>query len=79
MADRTRGLSQALVDLPAATRVEKAYLRTLNRKATAEELDSALTYVSNFQKRFAGTTAEADAWQSFCRVLMASSDFVYVD
>jgi hypothetical protein len=27
----------------------------------------------------AGTTPNLDAWQSFCRVLLSSNEFIYVD
>ena len=49
----------------------------LNRKPAPEEIDAAVTYIANFPEKFA--QRRADAWQSFCRALMASNDFIYVD
>jgi hypothetical protein len=82
LTDRSLAISKALLDdasLTAQQRLEKIYLRTLNRRPAAEEADSALTYVANYRNRFGGANAERDAWQSLTRVLMASNDFIYVD
>ena len=67
----------ALPKLDDAARIESAYLKILNRKASAGEVAAALQYVAGFKQKFAGD--DAKAWQSFCRVLMASNDFLYVD
>ncbi len=82
LTDRSQSISKALLDdaaLSPRERIEKIYLRTLNRRPAGEETDSALTYVENYRKRFGGDSAERDAWQSITRVLMASNDFIYVD
>ena len=82
VADRSLTLSRMLLeaaDLTPAARIERAHLRILNRRPSAEEVDLGLTYVSNFQKKFPGASAERDAWQSLCRLLIASNDFIYVD
>jgi cytochrome c553 len=62
-----------------AERMETAYVRTLGRKPAAGEVDAALTYVASFQQKYPGEKAEASAWQSLVRALMASNDFIYVD
>jgi len=59
--------------------LESVYLRTLNRRPAAEELDAGLTYVASFQQKFSGPDAEIAAWRSMIRVLLASNDFIYVD
>ena len=41
-------------------------------------MDGGLTYISSFRKKFEKAT-ELEAWQSFCRILLASDDFIYVD
>jgi hypothetical protein len=51
----------------------------LNRKAEKDEVEQALKYVATFKQKGSGENAEAKAWQSLCRVLMASNDFLYVD
>jgi hypothetical protein len=63
----------------AADRVEAAYRRILNRTPAPAETDAAMTYVAAYQKKFPGEAAEDKAWQSLCRVLMASNEFIYVD
>ncbi|MEZ5364609.1 MAG: hypothetical protein R2748_20300 [Bryobacterales bacterium] len=55
-----------------------AYLRTLNRAPRAAEVDNALTYISSVKEKF-GDLQELDAWESYCRILMASNEFIYVD
>ena len=61
-----------------AHRVRQAYLSILSREPDATEIDGALTYLDGFASRLEGATPE-DAWQSYCRVLLASNDFIYVD
>lgn len=62
-----------------ATRLATAYLLILNRKADQSEIDAGIKYLENFKQKFAGDKAEQKAWQSYCRILMASNDFIYVD
>ena len=59
-------------------RVQHAYLNVLTRKPEAGELDEGLSYVAGFASRFEGATPQ-DAWRSYCRILLASNDFIYVD
>jgi cytochrome c553 len=81
VAERARDVAQSLLnakDLSDSARIERAYLRTLNRRPGAEELDSGLTYLTGLKSRFA-SISDLDAWQSLCRILIASNEFVYVD
>lgn len=66
-------------DVDPAGRVDLAYLRILNRRAEKDEIEQAQKYIAGFKQKETGADAEQKAWQSFCRVLMASNDFVYVD
>ncbi len=78
--DRSIEITKALLsEKTNADRVSTAYLRILNRPASAQEIASGLQYLEAFKQKFAGDKAEAKAWQSFCRILMASNDFIYVD
>jgi hypothetical protein len=97
LTERSLGVAEPLLTQPAITpaaRLEQAYLRILNRKPAPHELDSGLTYVSEFSTRFPATEQRVTeprprgsgdyhgllaAWQSLCRALMASNDFIYVD
>jgi Protein of unknown function (DUF1549)/Protein of unknown function (DUF1553)/Planctomycete cytochrome C len=81
VAERARRVAQSLLDaadLGDSARIEQAYLRTLNRRPDAEEIDTGLSYMAGLKSRF-GTVSDLDAWQSLCRILMASNEFVYVD
>ena len=59
-------------------RAREAYLRILTREPDPGEVDGAVSYVSGYASRFQGSTPR-EAWQSYCRVLLASNDFIYVD
>lgn len=79
VADRARSLAGQLLDDPdASARVRQAYLRTLNRAPDPSEIDQALTYIQSLDKKF-DRFSELDAWESYCRILMASNEFIYVD
>lgn len=80
LTDQTARIAKSLAsesEASPAQRVEHAYWRVLNRKPAAEEVDAGLTYISSFQQKF--KRPETEAWQSLCRVLLASNDFIYVD
>ncbi|MDQ3012070.1 MAG: DUF1553 domain-containing protein, partial [Acidobacteriota bacterium] len=82
VTDRSQKFAEQLLKdkTPSDTeRVKATYLRILNRAATDDETANALGYVSGFKQKVAGDAAELKAWQSLCRVLMASNEFIYVD
>lgn len=62
-----------------AQRVATAYTRILNRDAAPEEIAAALKYIEGFKQRTPGAQAETLAWQSFCRVLLSSNGFLYLE
>jgi hypothetical protein len=67
-----------------AGRVRLAYLRAYGRPATNEEVGQALAYVSRYEAALVTTEKDVSkrrprAWQSFCQVLFAGSEFVYVE
>jgi hypothetical protein len=64
--------------LDGKQRVERVYLKVLNRTPTGAEVDNALSYASSFRQRFP-KMQESDAWQSLTRTLLASNEFIYVD
>lgn len=81
VAQRADNLAQQLLADSNATdadRVREAHFRILTRQPDPSELDGALSYLGGFASRFEGTSAE-DAWQSYCRILLASNDFIFVD
>jgi hypothetical protein len=60
-------------------RVVQAYLLTLTRQPDASEVDSALTYIAEMEKRQQGPDAHLAAWQSFCHVLISTNEFLYLN
>jgi len=81
VAERARNVAQSLLGdtgLSDSDRIGRAYVRTLNRPPDAEEIDTGLTYLAALKSRF-GSLSDLDAWQSLCRILIASNEFVHVD
>ena len=62
-----------------SARINAAYQRILNRPPVASEVRMMSQYLAGYRQKFAGAQAEQQAWQSLCRALMASNDFLYVD
>jgi hypothetical protein len=65
-------------------RVRLAYLRAYGRPAAAQEVAQAIEYIGRYESALAATEKEiakcrTKSWQSFCQVLFAGSEFVYVD
>jgi hypothetical protein len=58
-------------------RVEEIYLRVLDRRPDANEIDQGLTYLTNFRKKW-NQIDEETAWTSLTHVLMASDEFIFV-
>jgi hypothetical protein len=63
--ERSAGLAKQL-----AGHVDLVYQRILGRQPTAAERDEALGYVEKVGER---------GWQSLCRILLSSNEFIYVD
>ena len=81
VAERAGNLADQLLATAGwseADRVREAYMRVLSREPDASELDGAMSYVAGFASRSEDESAR-DAWQSYCRILLASNDFIYVD
>ena len=81
VAKRARNLASSLMDseVDESRLVQRAYRITLNRQADEKELHAGVSYVRNFRDEFSDSLTDQDAWYSFCRILMASNDFIYVD
>jgi hypothetical protein len=80
--ERAQNVAKSLLDrkeLSDSARIEAAYTRILNRNPSEDETDQALNYIAGFKQKFTGEKADQKAWQSLCRVLMSSNDFMYVD
>lgn len=82
VAERAGNLAASLLeetDGDDAQRIDRAYLTILNRYATAEEIESGGDYLEQFVHDGPGDLAVHDAWKSFCKILIASNEFIYVD
>ena len=58
-------------------RIEEIYLRILDRKPDASEIDRGLTYVQSIHQKW-NDIDEEKAWTSLCHALMASNEFIYL-
>ncbi|MCI0418872.1 MAG: DUF1553 domain-containing protein, partial [Acidobacteria bacterium] len=89
VSKRSRELARELLAANGdeAQRVALAYRRTLGRSPAADEVHESLSYIEAYKGRSLSTaqakglvtTPNLDAWQSFCRVLLSSNEFIYVD
>ncbi len=80
--NRSEGFAKRLLDDPSLTdsqRVERAYLMALTRDSDAGEVDSALSYIATLEKRLGTPDAHLKAWQSFCHILIATNEFIYLN
>ena len=58
-------------------RIEEIYLRVLDRRPDADEIDRGLTYLSSLRQKW-NTIDEEQAWTSLTHALMASNEFIFV-
>jgi hypothetical protein len=58
-------------------RVEELYVRVLNRRPDAEEVDRGLSYVGSLRRKW-NQLDEQTAWTSLAHALMASNEFMFV-
>ena len=57
--------------------VSRSYVSKPGPPARSEEIDSGLTYMQSFRRKWSRFDEEK-AWQSYCHALMASNEFIYV-
>lgn len=82
--DRSRQWAESLLadaSLDDSARVRTIYERAYSRPPSERELDRALAFVVQVAQNpmLEASAAKVQAWQSLCRVVLASSEFVYVD
>jgi len=84
---QSRAFAERLLAAPAgddAARINQAYLQAYSRPAAGAETAAVQAYLRQYEQRLAGTEPDASkrraaAWQSFCQLLFASSEFVYIN
>jgi len=87
MLRHTRLLADRLLELENADdagRIREAYERVLARLPGPGEVDRALTFVAEIERTLADRVADsterrARAWQSFCKALIGSNEFLYLN
>ena len=83
----TRTMAAALLarqDLDDAGRIRDAYERAFARPPAPKEIDRALTFIVRISEAMERREPDAQkrrlfAWQSFCKALIGSNEFIYVD
>jgi hypothetical protein len=70
--------------LDDAGRVRQAYERAFARPPSGKDVDRALTFVAQVEKALEAHESDPAkrhvlAWQSFCKALIASNEFIYVN
>ncbi len=80
MLQHSRKMADTLLEkstLDDAARIREAYERALSRPATTLEIDQALTYIARMEKEWNGDRTKA--WQSFCKSLLSTNEFIYLN
>lgn len=84
----TKAQASAIVKLEGvddSERVRKLYLTCFGRPATQAEVTRALDFLSRFEAAYSRVpntdkaTWRLNAWQSLCKSLIASNEFIYVE
>ena len=77
---QSRTLAEALLasKRDESVRMERAYWVTLGRKPEPREAEAMLAYVRKYPGP-GDSDHVIDAWQSLCRMIMASNEFHYVE
>jgi hypothetical protein len=80
MLKHSRKMADDLLARPGlddSARIREAYERALSRPPTPDEIDHALTFLTRIDEQWQGDKNKA--WQSFCKSLLASNEFVYLN
>jgi hypothetical protein len=82
VTERASSLAKLLLadkSMDNGRRIERLFCTMLTRKPTDRETNGALRYIDGVEKNWAGDEARQNAWQSYCRVLMTTNEFIYID
>jgi hypothetical protein len=73
-ADRLRTMADS-----DANRISTAYEICFARPATTEELERGAAYLGTIREKLGPGGGERTAWLSYCRALLVSNGFFYID
>ena len=86
VAKQSENLAMSLLDLPSddASRVTEAFERFYSRPPAGSEVESSLNFIHAYEDSLRSNGTAADqlrlrSWQAFCRALMATNEFLYVN
>ncbi len=87
MLKSTRNMAKKLLDradLDDAARIREAWEKALSRSPSASEVDRAQTFIARVEKAMEDKEKDPAArrlfaWESFCKALLASNEFIYLD
>jgi hypothetical protein len=85
--DQAQATAEKLLGDPAVgdeARIKLLYLKAYGRPASAQETSAALRYIQAYAEQLAAKEQDAakrrlQAWRSFCQIILASNEFVYVN
>ena len=80
--ERAGALASHLLQLDEArdtVRIEKAYSITLTRKPKPREVDETLDYLAHYPVPNDTSDVRHERWRSFCRLLLGSNEYNYVN
>jgi hypothetical protein len=85
--EQTKVLARGLLAddrLDDAGRIGQLYVSALSRPPTDEETARGLAFIERYRQALAGESLPPDeqrlrAWQTFCRAILASNEFVYLE
>ncbi len=85
--EQSKALAESLLSDTAvmdAKRIEQAYLKLFSRPPTQAEIAEGTAYLAKYSQALSATEKDADkrrhtAWASYCQILLASNEFIYVN
>ena len=80
VTERANNITKTLLEnknLTDRDRINEMFVKALDRKPAADEMDAGFTYMNRFKEKFHADNAAA--WQSFFHILLTSNEFIYVE
>jgi hypothetical protein len=67
-------------DIDDRVRIQSLFRTCFGRPAKPKEVDRSLTYLSKFEQAYAKSKEpKLSAWQSLCKTMIGSNEFIYVE